>query len=327
MRTLVTGTLWHHHGVGGGRLPQVSSLPPSAVSRPPARDLGLLAVGVAAVSTSAPLIAATAAPALAIAFWRTAFGTVAIAPFAVRRRGEWGAADRRARRAAILAGLLLAAHFATWIPSLEFTSVASSTALVATQPLWAALIARARGQHVPGRAWIGMAVAFAGVLLLTGVDLQVSREALLGDLLALVGAVFAAGYVTAGAGARQVLSTTAYTAVCYGVCAAALLPLCLIAGADLSGYDATTWGQLLLLTAVAQLLGHSVLNAALRRTPPTVLSLAILFEMPGATLIAAVWLGQLPPAGVIPAALLLLAGVALVVTGQGRSVPPSIPAE
>lgn len=301
--------------------------PPSAVSRPPARDFGLLAVGVAAVSTSAPLIAATAAPALAIAFWRTAFGTLAIAPFAWRRRGEWGAADRRVRWAAVLAGLLLAAHFATWIPSLEYTSVASSTALVATQPLWAALIARVRGQHVPRRAWAGMAVAFAGVLLLTGVDLQVSPTALFGDLLALVGAVFAAGYVTAGAGARQALSTTTYTAACYGVCAAALLPLCGVTGTELSGYDATTWGQLLLLTAVAQLLGHSVLNAALRTTPPTVLSLAILFEMPGATLIAAIWLGQLPPTGVIPAALLLLAGIALVVTGQGRSVPPSIPAE
>jgi hypothetical protein len=88
-----------------------------------------------------------------------------------------------------------------------------------------------------------------------------------------------------------------------------------------------TWWQILALTLVAQLLGHTVLNSVLRTTSPTVLSLAILFEMPGATIIAAIAIGQLPPAGVIPAAGLLLVGIALVVFGQGRDVPPSIPAE
>jgi drug/metabolite transporter (DMT)-like permease len=302
-------------------------LPRSAVGRPPRADLARLAVGVAAVSTSAPLIAATAAPALAIAFWRTGFGSVAIAPVAAMRAEDFRGVGRRVLAVSVLAGLLLAAHFATWIPSLDYTSVASSTALVATQPIWAALIARMRGHLVPRRAWVGMAVAFSGVLLLTGIDVQVSARALLGDVLALIGAVFAAAYVTVGASARQRLSTTSYTLVCYGSCAAVLLPACLLTGTELTGFDATTWAQLLLLTAVAQLLGHSVLNSALRTTSPTVLSLAILFEMPGATIIAAVWLGQLPPAGVIPASMLLLAGIALVVTGQGHDVPPSIPAE
>src|SRR5687768_17334205 len=99
------------------------------------RDLALLAVAVAAVSTSAPLIREAAAPSLAVAFWRNAFATAATAPFA--RPGAVTTADRRQ---VALAGGLLAAHFATWISSLSFTSVASSVALVATQPVWAALL-------------------------------------------------------------------------------------------------------------------------------------------------------------------------------------------
>jgi drug/metabolite transporter (DMT)-like permease len=301
---------------------------PSAVARPPGRDLVLLAVAVGAVATSAPIIAATAAPALAIAFWRNAFGTLAIAPWAfLRHRGELRRLSRRELRLSLGAGALLALHFGTWIPSLELTTVASSTALVATQPVWAALIARASGHHVPRRAWWGMGIAFLGVLVLTGVDFSLSPRALVGDLLALVGAVFAAGYVSVGARVRPTVSTTPYTLVVYGACATLLLVVCLASGQQLAGYSADTWVKLLALTAGAQLLGHSLFNVILRTTPPTVLSMAILFEMPGAALIAALWLGQTPPWGVLPAAVLLLVGVGVVVRSQGREVAPSIPAE
>ncbi|MGZ4749369.1 MAG: EamA/RhaT family transporter, partial [Oryzihumus sp.] len=77
--------------------------------------------------------------------------------------------------------------------------------------------------------------------------------------------------------------------------------------------------QLVALTAGAQLLGHSLINVVLQTSSPTVVSLAILFEMPGAALIAALWLGQLPPTGLLPAALLLLAGVATVVRSGGAA--------
>lgn len=301
---------------------------PSAVARPPGRDLVLLAVAVSAVATSAPLIAATAAPALAIAFWRNAFGTMAIAPWAfLRHRGELRRLSRRELRLSLGAGALLALHFGTWIPSLELTTVASSTALVATQPIWAALIARASGHDVPRRAWWGMGIALLGVLVLTGVDFSLSPRALVGDLLALVGAVFAAGYVSVGARVRPTVSTTPYTLLVYGSCAALLLAVCLVSGQQLAGYSPDTWVKLLALTAGAQLLGHSLFNVILRTTPPTVLSMAILFEMPGAALIAALWLGQTPPWGVLPAAVLLLIGVGVVVRSQGREVPPSIPVE
>src|SRR5207253_830018 len=98
-----------------------------------------------------------AAPALVIAFWRNAMACTVLVPFtAARHRAEATELGRRERRLAVLAGALLAAHFATWIPSLSFTSVASSVALVATQPAWAALIARLRGHHVPRGAWLGI---------------------------------------------------------------------------------------------------------------------------------------------------------------------------
>src|SRR5688500_5636587 len=149
------------------------------VSRPPRRDLFLIAVAVAAVSTSAPLIREAQAPALAIAFWRNALAVAVLGPVcAVRRRDEIAGLERGPAGGAVLAGLLLAAHFATWVPSLSYTTVASSVALVATQPVWAALLARFRGQWVPTQAWLGIGIAVGGAVLLTGVDVALSGRAL-----------------------------------------------------------------------------------------------------------------------------------------------------
>jgi drug/metabolite transporter (DMT)-like permease len=293
-----------------------------AVALPPPRDAALLAVALAAVSTSGPLIAATAAPALAIAFWRNALAGAAVVPVALLRRGgELRGLDRRQWGLSLLAGALLAGHFATWVPSVTLTTVASSTALVATQPVWAALLALATGRSVGAAVWFGIAIAVLGAALLTGADMSLSGRALLGDLLAVVGGALAAAYVTAGAAVRAHISTTSYTAVCYSTCALLLVALCLVTGQRLGGYDAGTWVKLLALTAGAQLLGHSLVNVVLRTTSPTVVSLAILFEVPGAGLLAAVWLHQLPPPAALPGLLVLLVGVAVVVRAGARAVP------
>ena len=294
------------------------SVPSStAVGRPPNRDLALMAVAVLAVSTSGPLIAATAAPALAIAFWRNAFGTLVIAPYAAARHlAELRGMSRREWKLALISGGLLSLHFATWVPSLTFTSVASSTALVATQPVWAALIARGLGHRVAARAWLGMAIAFAGALVITGVDVTLSSRAVFGDLLSLVGGFFAAAYVTVGAQVRRTVSTTSYTLVCYGVCSGLLLAMCVVGRQQLVGFSAETWLKLVLLTLGAQLLGHSLFNVVLKTVSPMLLSLLILFEMPGAAIIAALWLGQVPPLAVVPAAALVLIGVAVVMRAE-----------
>ncbi|MGH8975243.1 MAG: EamA family transporter, partial [Acidimicrobiia bacterium] len=159
-----------------GTVPSPTSppAPPPVVGRPPGGDLALIAVAVAAVSTAAPLIRGADAPSLAVAFWRNALAVAVLLPLtALRRRAEVAALRPDQRRGALLAGVFLAAHFATWVPSLSFTTVASSVALVATQPVWAALMARARGEWVPARAWVGIAVAVAGAVALSGVDLSI----------------------------------------------------------------------------------------------------------------------------------------------------------
>lgn len=295
------------------------------IARP---QLGLLAVGVFFVSTSAPLIAATAAPALAIAFWRTAFGAGLTSLWvAARGRAELRALTARQWRLSIVAGVLLAAHFAAWIPSLRFTSVASSTALVATQPVWAALLARARGVHYPRQVWWGIAVALLGIGVLTGVDVSLDARSLIGDGLALLGAMLAAAYVTVGEKARQDVSTGTYTLVAYAAAAVALLPVCLLGGIALSGYTAQAWALIVALTLLAQLLGHSLINATLRTTSATVTSMGILFEMPLATVMAALALGQWPPPAVLPAVVLLLAGVAVVVRAGGGTTASATLAE
>src|SRR5687768_10934564 len=296
------------------------------VSRPPPRDLVLIGVACTAVSTSAPLIREAQAPALAIAFWRNALAVAVLGPVcAVRRREEIAGLDRAPTRGAVLAGLLLAAHFATWVPSLSYTTVASSVALVATQPVWAALLARFRGQWVPTQAWLGIGIAVGGAVLLTGVDVALSGRALVGDLLALVGGALAAAYVTVGGDVRQTMSTTLYTGICYATAAAGLGLLCLGGGQALGGFDGRTWLCLLALTAGPQFLGHSVVNRVLRTTSATVVSVAILFEIVGATFLAWVAFGESPPAGAYPAAVLIATGIVLVVlSGRATEVAPVV---
>lgn len=315
----------------GGRPTTVGTaggLPGRSSVRPGPRDMALLAVGVLGVSTSGPLIAATVAPAMAIAFWRNAMSLVVIGPALLTRHlGELRSWPARSWWLSLASGALLAAHFAFWIPSLAYTSVASSTALVCMQAVWTALFARLAGWAVPRRAWLGMALALVGVIAVTGVDVALSAQALLGDALALAGGVFSGAYVVLGSQVRRHASTTAYTGICYGVCAALLLVVCLVTGAPLGGYAGIDWARLVALTVAAQLLGHSVFNLVLRRVSPTVVSLTILLEVPGAALIAALFLGQVPPPAAIPAVALILAGIGIVVSSRPAAAPAAVPAE
>jgi drug/metabolite transporter (DMT)-like permease len=285
-------------------------------------DFVLLAVAITGVSFSAPLIAATAAPALAIAFWRNAMATAVLSPFALLRHRNRGELRRMGRRAALLSlasGAVLALHFGLWLPSLSMTSVASSTALCTTTPIWATIFLRLRGHRPPKLVWAGTLLAVVGVVCLTGVDLSLSARALAGDALALGAGIAAAAYMLLGAEVRRTVSTTSYTFVCYATTAAVLLAGCLVSGSALGGYSATTWMKLAALTVAAQLLGHSLLNRVVRGLGPSTTSTAILLETPGAALIAAVWLGQLPPAAAYPALGLILAGLALVVLSGRRT--------
>lgn len=287
--------------------------------------MAALAIAVTAVSASGPMIAYAAAPALAIAFWRTALATAVLGPAAVTRRDELASlAARRDGMFTVLAGAALAVHFMTWVPSVKLTGIATAAALVATQPVWQGLIAALQGRRPDLWTWIGIAVAVGGAVAATGADFAVSRQAVLGDLLALAGAVAVAAYTAFGERVRATTSTTAYTVVCYAVSAALTLPVCLALGVPLAGYPATAWLAIGAITVGPQLLGHTLFSFALRRIAATTVAVVILLEVPGAALLGWIWLGQVPRPSAWPGLCLLLAGVAIVVVAGRRARAPAV---
>jgi drug/metabolite transporter (DMT)-like permease len=289
-----------------------------------------LTLAVLAVSSSAPLIAFAAAPALAIAFWRNAIAAVVLTPITLGpRRGEFHdlrGGKRRDALVCVLAGVALAAHFATWMPSVQLGSVATAAALVATQPVWQGLIAAAQGRRPALAGWIGIALAVGGAAWATGADVAVSAQAVLADVLALLGAVAGAVYTALGEHARTRFSTTTYTWICYGTCAVVLLVVCLAARVELTGYAPTTWLAILAIVAGAQLLGHSMFNYALHRVSATTVSVLLLLEVPAAALLAWIWLGQEPRAAALPGLVLIVVGVVVVILGGAVRAAREAPA-
>lgn len=295
----------------------------------PPLDYLLLALAVSGVAASAPLISATAAPALAIAFWRNCMAAGVLGPIALLRRTHRTELrelltgllrhGRRDLPLACLAGLFLAVHFGLWLPSLRMTSVAASTALCTTTPLWTTVFLRLRGHRAPLLTWVGVCLAFGGVLVLTGFDLTVSTRALTGDLMALAAGIAAAGYFLIGSHVRRTVSTTGYTTVCYSTTAVTMLLTCLFSGQALTGYSAADWWKIIGLTVAAQFVGHTLSNRVVGSLGAPLVSTAILLETPLAAVIAGIWLGQVPSAAVYPAVAMVLAGLVLVIRANRSS--------
>ena len=278
-----------------------------------------MAIAVVGISLSGPLTALVLAPVLAIAFWRNAAGAAVLLPvLLLRERATLTGLRPRDLGSSAVAGLFLAAHFAAWLPSLSMTSVAASIALVTTTPIWTALAARISGVRLPPAVWWGLALAVVGAALIAGVDFTVSPEAVTGDGLALLGAIAAGGYVLAGARARQRLATSAYTVICYSICALVLALAALVVDVPLAGFSARDWWLIAAITFVAQLLGHTLFNLVVSSVGPTIVSLAIMLEVPGALIVALVLLDEAPP-------LLALPGMAAVVVGVGLVIRASRP--
>jgi len=276
----------------------------------PARpDLVRLGIGIIGIGTSGPLIALSTMPVMTLIFWRNLGGSLLTLPFALRH-----ARDREGTKWAVIAGVILALHFSGFFLAMRMTSVAAGTALVALQPIFAAIFVKISGGHIPSTAWFGMIVSFVGVALVSGVDLQISFKSFLGDLAAIVSAALAAAYMMAGSRAQRTLETATYTTICYFVCSITALPIALIAGNEIFGFSAKEWWIVLGLIVGAQLLGHSMFNSVLKRVSPAVVSLIVFFEVPVSALLAAWWLDQKPPLGIIPGIALILIGCVLVVT-------------
>ena len=289
------------------------------------RQVLLLALGVVAVSFSAIFIRLSHAPALSIALYRNAISAaIVLPPMLVLRRAEVKRLTRTQLALALLAGAILAAHFALWISSLSRTTIAASVVLVTTSPVFVAVGARVLfGERISRRALGGILVAVAGAGVVSGGGFSLSGRAFQGDILALLGAVAAAGYFLAGRHLRQDLSLLAYVGLVYASCTIALVPMALAGHAPLAGFPPSTWGLFLLMAIVPQMLGHTVFNYLLKDVDATLVAIAIMGEPVGSTLLALVFFAEVPPWTAVAGGALILAGIYVAVTVQARMVRPT----
>jgi drug/metabolite transporter (DMT)-like permease len=253
-------------------------------------------LGVVAVSFSAVLVREADAPALTVAFYRNAMAAVVLVPLAfARHREEIRSLRSKQIAAGVLSGAFLAAHFATWIDSLSYTTVAASSVLVVTQPIWIGLMGKFWGEGLRRAALGGVGLAILGTLVVFGGDVGSSSRELLGDALALT-----------------------YVSIVYTVCAVVLFVAAVATGSALTGFDAKTWWMFVLLTIGPQIGGHTVFNYLLGHLEAAVVAIAIMAEPVGAILLAMVFLNEPPPAASVVGGALILAGVFLAIRAQAR---------
>ena len=286
-----------------------------------------LAVAVVAVSTSAILIRYSAAPSLVKAFYRVLFTTLILAPWALTRyRAAILGLSARDAGIAGVTGVVLALHFATWFESLEWTSVAAAVTLVQAQPLFVALGgALLLDERVTRRTVGGILIALAGMAAMTlpGADVTGARP-VYGNALAVLGAVLAAGYVLAGRSLRQRVDLIPYVIVVYTACALSLLVLALLSGVPtaLTAYPPVEWALFLGMAVGPGILGHTVINWALKHVESHVVSVSLLGEPVGSTILAALLLAEVPGPTTLLGGAVLLAGIYVTVRSRRGSPDP-----
>lgn len=282
-----------------------------------------IVVAVLSVSTAAVLIRASDAPPLVIAFYRLFFATVILGAVAAASRESRRALADLSRRdwlALSGVGVVLALHFATWITSLGLTTVAASVVLVTLHPVFVGLVSgRLFGEPLPAAGYAGALVALAGGGVIGLGDSREGAAPLLGDALALVGAVAAAAYFLAGRNFRRRLPLLAYVVPVYAASTLALLLMALVAGDPLTGYSSFEFGLFVALAVVPMILGHTLLNFALRYVTAPVIATTILGEPVGSTILAYMVFQEIPSGFTFAGGALVLAGIAVVVLADRRA--------
>ncbi|MFN0204697.1 MAG: DMT family transporter [Planctomycetota bacterium] len=292
---------------------------------------------IIAIGWASPLFRLAAAPPLLCAGMRVLFATLILLFFFGRQTIAALASSYKNWISAIAAGVFLAAHFAAWVPSLMLTTVAASTLLVATEPLFAACFESFfLKEKIPRRVLVGVLIAFLGTTLLFATDLQFegngesifSGKALLGDALAIVGAIFGAAYFVIGRGARKKLPIGAYLVIVNASAAILLLVSSYMISEPWfapsneyihwNGIQPSSLGWFLLLAIVPQLLGHGAANIALRSYPATMVNLAVLSEPILASTLAWLLFSEMPkhPLAFAAGGTVLLFGLIVALTGK-----------
>jgi drug/metabolite transporter (DMT)-like permease len=279
----------------------------------------VLVVAVACVSVGSILVRLAQAPPFAVSFHRVFLAALLLAPFALRPAvASWPALSRRNRWVLLASGLALALHFGTWIASLSYTTVAASVLLVNTTPLFTVGFAWAMlRESAPRRVLAAIALALVGAGLIAAGDWSGGgSNPLLGDGLALVGAVALSLYHVIGRGLRAALPLNAYILGVWGAAALALALLCAAAGVPFTDYPPRTFALFLALAVVPTLAGHGLVNRSLRHLPAPTVGLFLLGEPVGATLLAYALLGETPGTWTLAGGGVILASLVLVVVGR-----------
>jgi len=260
---------------------------------------------------------------LTVAAGRLAFAALLLTPIAWARSGaELRRTARRDWLWALLSGVFLAIHFATWISSLAYTSVASSTALVATNPLFVAIGSFFVFRERLGRGvWLGILLTIGGAVVIGFSDSTggSGSNPLLGDVLALLGALCGSGYLLVGRALRTRVSLLPYIWMVYSAAAVVLLVWMALAGYSLVGLSPTVYLLLVGLAVGPQLLGHTSFNWALKYLSATFITVAILGEPVGSAILAALLLRQPVAPLQLAGGAILLAGIALATLAEHRA--------
>jgi drug/metabolite transporter (DMT)-like permease len=282
------------------------------------RRYAILILAVACVSVGSIFVRMAQAPALAIAFNRIFLASLIVAPFAASSLARaWPALSRRHRAVLLGSGLSLGVHFATWIASLSYTSVAASVLLVNTAPLFTLAFSWwFLGERASGAVLIAMGLALAGAGLIAAGDWGTGIASLLGDGLAVAGAVTLSLYHVIGRGLREALPLPAYVLGVWATAAATLAVLCLLARVPHFSYSLRTLGLFLALAVVPTVLGHGLVNRSLREIPAPTVGLFLLGEPIGASALAYAVFGEVPAPLTIAGGILVLAALALVVRSE-----------
>jgi drug/metabolite transporter (DMT)-like permease len=285
----------------------------------------ILVLGVFAVSTAAILIRLASASSgtqsigfsLFIAASRLTIASLILLP--AWRNLEPSQLSPGAIKYGLAAGICLAIHFATWITSLSFTSIAASTTLVTTNPVWVAILSWLWFKEKPTKTTIlGIAIALAGGVLIASGDsnISVTNHPLFGNFLALVGAWMVSLYLLFGREAqRRGLSLGSYVAVAYSTGALVLLPLPLLFGSTYLGYPVAVYLYIFFMAIASQVIGHTTINWAMRWISPTLVTLAILFEPVSSSIFGYFIFKEVPGLLVLIGAIIMLSGVALAILG------------
>jgi len=286
-----------------------------------------VAVAIVSISFASIFIKWSEAPALIIAAYRMLFAALMLMPFALRKHHweEMRGLERKRWWAVALIGVVLAIHFASFNAALQETSVASATLLVTCHPIVVGVLGYIYLKEVPRRSGAGIALGLAGVAVISWADL--SEGAIYGDILALIGMLAAALYLLGGRVLRQSMSVVTYAFLIYLIAAGALFVAAIVAGLPLWPYPIDEIALFLALAAVSTIFGHTVLNWSLRYLPAAFVSLSMLGEPVGASILAFLLLSEVPGPGMLFGGAMVLAGIFLTAGSAPEPTGDTIPGQ